>query len=247
MKARLCYDWDLPIKVSLEGESGRDHRKRSYIHYLAEHKHILGAKCWATKWLFDGLTDQPVSVREYFGGVGLMSVILQNTLNITNHKVGDFDEQCVAQLSGDSRWEAVHEDAKKAMLEAEQYDIRVMDHPNSSAITMSKAWGKQYDCIFGQAPLYVYWADTSVSYPLSINVRRYEALLGKPIGDHTGYFKSFSEWLYQRHQYSIIKVAYRYKSAKAKAVGYCLATKGRHPLEEKDFHVEKNVDGFILL
>jgi hypothetical protein len=247
MKARICLKYDLPIRVEMNAESSVDVHKRSYIHYLAEHQHILGAKCWATHWLFDGLVSEPVSVREYFGGVGLMSVILQNTLNITDHKVGELDEECVEQLSGDDRWIAVHEDAKQAMLDIEHHDLRICDCPSSSAITMSKAWSKQYDSVFSQEPLYVYWTDTSVSYPLSINRTRYEALLGQDLHDHTDYFQAFSEWLYKRHGYSIIKVGYRYKSEKAKATGYCLAMKGKHGLEEKHFHVKGNSDGFILL
>ena len=246
MKARICYELDLPINIELKDESDVDIKKRSYIHYLSEHKDILGAKCWGTKWLFENLTNEKVSVIEFFGGVGIMSVILQHCLNISEHVVGDIDGDCVEQTSGDERWESRIMDAKKEMLSDKGYDIYVMDHPSSSAINIHNNWLKQYDNIYKSNPKFVYWADTSTSYPLSINAMNYEKFFNKSIQTHTDYFKAYSGWLFERYGYSLIKVAHRYKSKNARAAAYCLAAKGKHELTEKDFKVEGNRDGFIL-
>jgi len=239
----LCNKYKFDINVPLKDESKRKKNNQSYLHFIATRQDLVSAKCNATKWLLDNINiNKEYSVREYFAGVGIQATIIQNLLKVKNHKVSDIDEECYNQLKADNRWIAFKEDGHKAILDNENYNIKMLDFPHSSIIHLKRGKWLNFLASFISKPEIVCWTDTSMTYSIKVHGSNYSKELNvKELKNFTEYFQAMSKWLYQNVGYSIQKVAYRGKNA-----AYIKAIKGEHNLEEKRFEIKDNLDGFKL-
>ncbi len=244
----ICQKWKLPFYIPLVDEDQTSRNERSYMHYVSQHSDLVSAKCNATKWLLDAI--QPINskrhVREYFGGVGIMTTIIRGMFEIESHYIAERDKQCVIQLK-QAFPESIceEEDAKKSLLVSHTFsDIEILDFPSSSIIHTKRSgekWTLGFTQTFSQKPNAVIWTDTSVTYPIAIHAKKYEKELGGPITSHSEYIIKYSEWLYSTYGYSICRAAYRARNAV-----YFLAQAGKNILEEKHFPIVGNETGFLM-
>ena len=241
--ALLCEQWSLPFNIELKNESNSDLHSRSYIHYVSQHIPLVAAKCWATKWMLEGVLDdsERYNVREYFAGVGIMSTIIRGLYNVNHHVVSEIDHDCVKQLSS-MGLDARHEDAKAAMMLDDTSDMKFLDLPNSSVLQITTKWNDCFNKAFESSPKLVAWTDTSVTYPIAVHGEKYSKILGERLTDKYDYVKAYSKWLYSNHRYSIIKAAFRARNAV-----YLVALPGLHETEFKHFDLATTADGFYFL
>jgi hypothetical protein len=243
LKAKICNKYDFFINVPLKNESTIKKNKQSYLHFLTTRQDLVAAKCNATEWILEDIDKNiEYTVREYFAGVGIQATILQNMLKIKNHKVSDIDNDCFNQLKKDNRWISVKEDGHKAILNNENYSIKMLDFPHSSIIHLKRGKWSNFLACFLSSPKIVCWTDTSMTYSIKVHGKNYSEELGvNNLNNFTDYFISMSNWLYNNTGYSIVKVAYRGKNA-----GYVKAIKGKHKLIEKRFEIKENLNGFLI-
>jgi len=245
--ATICGKWKLPFYIPLVDEDQTSKHERSYMHYVSQHSDLVAAKCNATQWLLDSILpiDRKRVVREYFGGAGIMSIIIRGMLEMESHYIGERDKQCVIQLEK-AFPEAICEeaDALESMDINHYADIEILDFPSSSIIHTKRSgqkWTEGFQKVLSRKPNAFIWTDTSVTYPISIHGPKYEKEIGSPITTQSEYLMRYSEWLYNTHGYSICRAAYRARNAV-----YLLARPGKHVLEEKHFPIIGNENGFVM-
>jgi len=243
-QAKICSKWDYYLSPSVKDESNITKHKQSYLHFVKEKQKLVSAKCLATSWLLNDLQDEKLSVREYFAGAGISSVIIQNIVDTNNHKVGDLDKDCCEQLKTLNNMEVVHEDGHKSILNNESYDLKVCDFPHNSIIQISRGKWSNFLALFNSKPKYVVWTDTARTYPLSIHKKRYEKEFNKNgLNNYEDYFEFMSDWLLDYTGYTIQKVAYRGSNA-----NYILASKANWTqIEHKSFTLEDECEGFVWI
>jgi len=239
--ARICGKWDLPFYIPLVSEGKIAKERRSYVHYVAAHQPLVSAKCLATEWLVSGLTPG-MSIREYFGGVGVVSTILKGVLSPSTLIATDIDARCVEQLQGllgaDCAWQA---NAKGDILlncATECTDMQVLDFPSFTAPRIYTTWKAPWAAIFAKNPTVVIFTDTACSY-LSVHRGVYSEFFGRPITDKHSYTCAFSDFLFATYGYSIRRAAYRARNA-----AYYLCLKGDSELKEAEFPQRGLNDGF---
>lgn len=243
--ALLCEKWQLPFNIELKQENDRGLHGRSYLHYVAEHMPMVSAKCWATEWLLTDIIDttKEYSVREYMAGVGVQTMLIQKAFKVSKHITGELDENCVRHLESilwDTPIEIKKQDARQALLEEDNSDLKFIDFPNSSIVQIKNKWEKEFSKLFESQPTLVVWTDTSVTYPISLHGKKYGDILGYELNDKYDYVKSYSKWLNKNYGYSIIKAAFRARNAV-----YFAAVKGKVDTEIKHFDLSE--DGFYFI
>jgi len=243
-KALLCNKYEFNINVPLKDESEKKRNDQSYLHFITSRQDLVSAKCIATEWLLEDIrTNREHSVREYFAGVGLQSTLIQNMINVKEHKVSDIDINCYKQLKEDKRWVATQEDGNKAILQNENFNIKMLDFPHSSIIHLKRGKWSNFLAVFISNPEIVIWTDTSMTYSIKIHGSNYAKELNTTtLNSYSEYFKAMSKWLYTQVGYSLVKVAYRAKNA-----AYIKAIKGKHNLIEKSFPINDSNLGFKIL
>jgi hypothetical protein len=245
--AKICNEWDLPFNIDVKSEDSVSLHNRSYIHYAAQHTDLVAAKCWATKWLLKSVIqpDENYSVREYMAGIGVQTLLIQKLFKISKHNVGELDAGCVEHLLS-TRWDCPItvdlEDAQKALEKNDESDLKFLDLPNSSILQITTKWKNGFDKMFESNPKLVVWTDTSVTYPMTIHGKKYGEILSAQVNDKYDYVNAYSNWLYNRFGYSIIRAAFRARNAV-----YFAAIPGKHETETKEFPVADNLDGFYFM
>jgi len=245
--AKVCNEWELPFDIEVKSEDEVSLHNRSYIHYAAQHTDLVATKCWATKWLLENVVDpsQTYSVIEYMAGIGVQTLLIQKLFKISTHIVGELDEGCVEHLSK-TNWDypvkAIHQDAQKALAEYNDSDLKFLDLPNSSILQITTKWKDGFNKVFESKPKLVVWTDTSVTYPMSIHGQKYGEILSAKIGDKYDYVNAYSNWLYNKFGYSIIRAAFRAKNAV-----YFAAVEGNQTTNMKEFPLADNLDGFYFM
>lgn len=242
--ASLCGKYDLPFYVPLQSEAGLPKAARSYLHYAAEHQSMVAAKCLATDWLLSVLR-RGGSVREYFGGAGVVSAIIRGALAPAQHVASDRDSRCVAQLRGllgeENAWE---EDAREALILTERpVDLAVLDFPNFTALHEGGTrWGAGLAALFRTQPGAVVVTDTARSY-LHVHKKTYEEFLKAPIAEASDYTRAFSNYLLVKYGYAIQRAAYRGRNT---AYYLCVPSDRTLTEEEAYFPLKGSEHGFVL-
>lgn len=195
-KALLCEKWELPIT---DGKTG--FFKHTNVSELSRR-----AKCF--EWL---VQDIPFgkTVIEYFGGIGLQSVIIEETINPLFHDIYDIDEDCVEQLKivfKDKPVTVALKDAKEAM-GATNSDIAILDFPNMTAKHYEE-WDEPLGRLFRSKPKLVEITDVGNRY-LHLHRPLYSEILGQTVTTIEDYISAISKFLYQKYDYSVVKAAYK--------------------------------------
>jgi len=162
-KAILCNKYELPLNFDLKAEDDVSTYKQSYAHFIATKPGLVAAKAAATDWLLDILNpDSEYTSREYFAGVGIVTCILNNKFKITSQILNDSSDVCVNQLNA-TPWTVTtlvrQQDARKAMLEEDNSDLKFYDFPASSILHLNKKWSGLKSGFASQPKLLV-WTDT---------------------------------------------------------------------------------------
>jgi hypothetical protein len=245
-EATLMGKWKLPFHIKLHSEDNVELHKRSYIHYLADHQPLVAAKVVATAWALEKTlldTDKSYTSREYLAGVGVMTCIITNMLNISKQTLGELDAECVEQLRL-TNWGVPtvvnHESVIDALQKEDDSDIKFLDFPNSSILQLQKQW-KGFENAFTSRPKFLMWTDTSVTYPTSLHGEKYSEILGVKVTTKEEYVKGISTWLYKNFGYSLIRAAFRDRNAV-----YLTCAPGQYEVEMKHFPAKGNESNFII-
>lgn len=250
MIATLCGDIELPINISLVNENDLGLHSRSYIHYAATHKDLVSAKCWATRWLLQNVRLQKslsYSVLEYFSGIGVMTAIIRDVFDVSNHFALEMDERCCEQirLSFPRVTVGLSDFKKIAQMDAD-YDLKFLDFPSSSIAQMHTKWKiENFLKQFESEPQLVVWTDTSICYPMTLHGKSYQKYFEttNQISSVQDYLTEYSAWLFSKTGYSITTVAQRANNAL-----YIAAEFGERPLSNfKKFDLTQyGVGGFVI-
>ena len=237
--ARICQKWDLDFNFEMKTEGDLSREQRSYIHFAVAHPDMVSAKCWATEWLLtDVIPAGKYSAVEYLAGVGVQSIIIQNTFSLSEHTVMERDPECYRHLSG-LGLNAEHADANKSMFTHTDYDLKFADFPSSSVLSVQSKW-KGFRKLFESGPELVVWTDTSISYPMKIHGWRYSKVFNSgELVTRDDYVREYASWLQREFNYSIVKAAFRGKNAV-----YFAAVPGVKGTETRSFPLDKYSDGF---
>lgn len=190
-------------------ETDRPLHKRSYLHYAVHKPELLGAKVAATRWLLQGCPRPVKSVREYMAGIGIQSLLAQERFKPARHVVADMDSECVSHLV-QLGFNARGEDARRAMLEPDNSDLRLVDFPAGSVLHVQGKWRAQFNALFASLPKAVVWTDTSISYHIAVHGARYAKALGAlKLTSKEDYVHAYSAWLSKEWGYFICRAAVR--------------------------------------
>lgn len=245
-KALICGKWELPLNFGVSDESSVSTHKRSYGHFVATQPELVAAKCAATNWLLNILDDtQEYSSREYFAGVGITTRIVTGKFKIRSQALSDEYLGCVDQLNSVD-WGVTtlvrQQDARKAMLEEDDSDLKFYDFPHSSILHLQKKWSG-FQRAFDSKPKLVVWTDTAVAYHMAIHGKRYAAAFGiDKVESHEDYVAGMSSWLYSQFGYTIARAAFRANNAV-----YFAAVPGEVDGELEYFKIKESQDSFKIL
>lgn len=243
--AKVCETWKLTFN-HFSDEKNVSLHNRSYLHYAFQHIELVAAKAWATKWLFENILpkDEKYSVREYMAGIGIQTLIIQQTFNLSNHIAGELDEGCVKHLS-ENEWKfpiiVKHQNANDAVLDKDTSDIKLLDLPNSSILQITTKWKDIFYKLFESNPKLIVWTDTSVTYPMSLHGEKYSKIFSENVTDKYEYVNAYSRWLYKNFGYSIKRAAFRGTNAV-----YFAALPRVHETETKSFPLKEYSNGFYF-
>jgi hypothetical protein len=250
MNAMLCGKWALAFSQPIASEGHLSKTRRSYLHYVAEHRDMVAAKCLATEWLLGHMQEAVGSrravsvprVAEYFAGAGIMTSIIQGMLAPQIHTLTDSDVGCVAHLQAAFPWlTAGCADARKELKTPRLADLQVLDFPSYTVLHGTKQWAPHLDALFATQPRYVFITDTACSY-LGATRGCYEALLKEPIVTRKDYTVAASRWYVRMYGYRIIRAAYRGRNA-----AYYLLEPGRYAcIVDADFPLKSSTHGFVI-
>lgn len=226
--ALLCEKWEIPLK---EGEEG-----------FFAHTNIseLSRRAICFEWLLTGVPEGK-TITEYFGGIGLQSVIIQNVIKPAIHVINEINEECVSQLEmvfKDTPGVSVGLRDAKEVLALNNTDIAILDFPDMTGKHYEE-WHLQLQDLFDTKPRLVEITDVGNRY-LHLHKNLYSSILGQEIETIEDYIRAISGYFYQKYGYSVIKAAYK------SGTSYMFLA----PVEpgEIDFlHVTSNKDGFRYL
>jgi hypothetical protein len=181
--------------------------------------------------------------REYLAGVGICTALITNILNIKSQILNELDDECVTQLVS-VEWGTptvvTKADVRKSILEPDDSDLKFIDYPSSSILTLHKKWAG-FEKVFESSPKLVVWTDTAVTYPMSLHGERYATILGRKPENREDYVQAISQWLSNHYGYSLIRAAFRGRNAV-----YLSAAQGYHNLERGYFLEGDHADAFKL-
>ena len=89
-QAIICDKWDYRLNNNYKDESHKEVSKRSYLYFVQEKQELVSSKCLATEWLFEDLKNTNYSIREYFAGAGVSTIILKNIIKNKHQKRNRF-------------------------------------------------------------------------------------------------------------------------------------------------------------
>lgn len=234
-KALVCEKWELPI---YDGRSG-----------FFSHTNIgeLSRRAICFEWLMESvaggiyLPQKEESVAEFFGGIGLQTVIIQNILKPDMHWVSDYDKDCYEQLVMNFSGKPgvyVHKADAKDVMKSIDANIIILDFPNMTA-KHYKDWEEPLGVLFSKRPSIVEITDVGNRY-LHLHRNLYSDILDYRVDTIEDYILGISRYLLKRFGYQVFQAAYK------SGTSYMLAS--AKPVEDINFlRVGPNPHGFRYL
>lgn len=196
--ALICEKWN--IVLDDQGKSG-------FFQYMEPNE--ISRRSAAMEWLLEDL-PHAIKVVEYFGGVGVQSVIIQGLLKPKTHHIFELDEDCIRQLKmlydGNPFITVALGDAKETMGTIEA-DLVMLDYHNMTAKHLEE-WETQLTAVFAKKPRWVELTDIAARY-LHLHRPLYSSILGAEVTDIQSYIRGISCYLWRKYGYSISKAAYK--------------------------------------
>lgn len=226
--AIICEKWELNI---LDGQGG-----------FFAHTNIseLSRRAICFEWLMQWL-PKGISVTEYFGGIGLQSLIIQKIVAPVIHKVFDLDIECVYQLSMSLKGYPVSVakyDARNAM-PVNSTKVAILDFPNMTAKRYDEWQLPLSELLLIRKPEFVEITDVGNRF-LHLHTGQYSEILGREIETISDYILGISDYVNKNYGYSVFKAAYK------SGTSYMLFKPGIFE-EVEFFHVGPNKNGFRYL
>lgn len=186
----VCGQWPLPLRPGTGG----------FYEYL-QTASSKNASCF-----LELVKDLPsgLSVSEHFGGCGLFSTIIQQVLHPRTHTIYDLDSDCVAQLESvfGSVASVAQGDAKETM--GARAQLVVLDFAYATIRNHDEwPWAR----VTAAEPGYIIWSDTACRR-IGLHRAAYSKIFGTPIHTHEDYVNAYSQWMWKRYGYSIVKEAH---------------------------------------
>lgn len=222
-KALICEKWELPLGI---GEGG---------FWAHTNTGELSRRALCFEWL---IKDIPIglSVAEYFGGIGLQSVIIRNIIRPMVHYILDLDKDCFGQLTmafGDEPGVAVMQLDATVSMTTIRADIAILDFPSMTA-KHYEDWMIPLRTLFLGRPKFVEITDVGNRY-LHLHKKLYSEILDSPIDGIDSYITTLSKFFRKNFDYSVVKAAY-----KSGTSYMLLAQEGVSGIEFKRFGPDKS-------
>lgn len=184
----VCGQWPLTLRPGSGGHY-------AYLHTGSQ----WNPRCFHTvvKGIPTGLR-----VREYFGGVGIFSTIIQQVLKPATHVATDLDLDCALQLGTLPGVRGGQHDAMQA--DPAKYDLVVLDFPVHTVRGHGTWPWKSY---LARRPDYVVFCDTA-RRRLGLHRALYTSLFGERVHSHQDYADAYSRFLWRTYGYSITREAH---------------------------------------
>ena len=146
-----------------------------------------------------------MSVAEYFGGVGIFSTIVQETLKPRLHLIYDIDDDCVRQLQSVFTGRAVvgKADAKEVM-GTHPVDMVVLDFPTMNVRFFERDWPVAK--VMERRPRYLIWSDTALRR-IGWFRHLYTEFFSEEVFSYSDYIRCFNKLLWTRYRYTITRVS----------------------------------------
>lgn len=194
-KALLCEKWEFSFDADKKG----GFFKHTNVSELSRR-----AKCF--EWLLEGIPEGK-KVVEYFAGIGLQSVIIQELIKPSEHWVYDIEPECCEQLSGLGYPLTVTQADAKKIMDTNFSEIVFLDFPDMTAIHY-KEWSEQFEQLFATQPKLVEITDVGNRY-LHLHTGKYSEALGSAVTDIPSYIHAISKYFASNSDYSVVKAAYK--------------------------------------
>ncbi len=207
-EAIICGKWNINFLQHEPGRGGSTFSK-SYLDEIDDHLSDASANATAMRFLLQGLPTK-LEVVEFFGGAGIQSTIIQQTLQPSKHMIIENDYGCIAQLKQlfDSTPNVVvlQADARQ-LIEYMPADLFVLDW-NSWTIQHWGEWRRPWSRLMERNPMAgVIWFDSSWSY-FHMNREGYGQILRRKLTTREDYTRALSNFFNQRFGYLINRTAY---------------------------------------
>ena|SRR3990167_3760642 len=207
-KALICEKWEMEFEEYVPEDGKKPFENRPFLdNIFRDGLKDVSDSAEASYKLLSGLPTGKTVV-EFFGGIGLQSLIVENLLHPIEHVVLDKDSQCVEHLK---RVFQNYPDVLIAQADAwEAMKVYVGDIFLLDWIWTPRRWNEHkesLDALFIQKPLAVTFFDSTKPY-FPTNRKRYAAMFGCEINSFYDYVVSLSNFIIARYGYAISKVAY---------------------------------------
>lgn len=217
MKAKIMNKWlmDFDDKLIEKAEKKKD-KKRSYFAFLRNKINDVARQTKCRYMLLNELNSKGIdTVVEYFGGVGINSLMAQKLLNPSYHIIYDLDEKCIKHLK--KNFKKVVKTNSYKIIGSNNYNncLYDMDFNSFTAkqfIDNDKNIQDSLTQTFKRKPKAVILTDSALPY-LHLNKKIYEKILGLGINHEMDYIIGFSKLLKNKYNYFITKCTYHAHAA----------------------------------
>lgn len=200
--ARICDRWDMELPEV-------DPNDQWFLGWAANApSHVsTSSGWWAYNSLLSAYSPEDISsAREYFGGLGAQSLIINHLFHPQTHEVLEYSPGAVKHLNSvlPPRARAFLADSYKASF-TEPADLVGLDFGDLTAWkTQNEKHGGLLDRVFLLEPKAVVITDVASRY-LHLHRSRYETLLGEgTCGTYGDYLEAFSRLITERWGYSLV-------------------------------------------
>jgi len=208
------------------------HSERGYFWFVTHKPNDVTRQAACLERIITGLPQLGTAV-EFFGGIGMCSIMIHEILQPTRHLIYDIDPFCARHLKHLTRnWKGVEVrqgnvfDAPLSKFEQAQFfsfdfnQFTIMDLNGRLAVI-----DKLSAVITSVRPRYVQITDSAVN-KLHLNLERYGSIAGMKMTNIQDYIQGFSGLAYRRWKYSATRAYYHFGAS------YILLEPGRHRLKE---------------
>lgn len=185
--------------------------KSSFLYWVLERPAFAQAHAARQLFVFKQLKQHRTikTVKEFFGGAGLGTGIVQKLFDPGEHEVYEIAEECIEHLKNQAFSKNLivkYGDAKETLLNASYADLFFCDFPLFNPMHLLP-WDAQIDNLFKHRPQAIYLNDTSF-WSRHLHEARYGAALGtSPLKSDDEYIRAYSQMIHERYGYSVLAVA----------------------------------------
>jgi hypothetical protein len=236
-QALICEKWPLKFYTGLRG---------GHFRWFTEQPQPeqIGYNALCQEWLFSGAELSGLRVFEPFGGLGIATTIIHHLLNPASDHVCEIDMDCLYQLEHAldiyPHVTVEYGDAKETLLNVDA-DIYLLDW-SFFTIKHYDEWEKQFVALTAKTPRAFTMWDRSTGGYFHQHRKQYAVVLDAKIESKDDYHYALSNFMWQRHGYSITQTAFE----PSRRRGY-LMFRPVPPREIETYTIPREAVGFRFL